>query len=240
MSVMQYGEVGDTLYFWFGSNTQAGTGNDGASAVCHVREAGAASSAAPVISPTPAVLTHASHLAGSYEVAINATGGNGFSDATVYAVFCSLTVDSQNPTGFVGGFSLGQLVTPTELDTAILTQATAANVTHKLDHLVSAAESDDPVDNSIIAKLASATGDWSTFAASTDSLEAINAIVNNILTDTGTTLNNKIDTIDSIVDAIKAKTDDLTFTVTNQVDSNTQSFNDVSVTGDGVSSKFAV
>jgi hypothetical protein len=40
----------------------------------------------------------------------------------------------------------------------------------------------------------------------------------------------------SIVDtlaAIKAKTDNLTFTVTNQVDANIQSVNDVTVNGDG-------
>lgn len=43
----------------------------------------------------------------------------------------------------------------------------------KLDHLIAVAESDDPVDNSIIAKLAATGGDWSTFAGSTDSLQGI-------------------------------------------------------------------
>ena len=42
-----------------------------------------------------------------------------------------------------------------------------------LDHLLAVAESDTPVDDSIIAKLASTTGDWSTFVAATDSLQAI-------------------------------------------------------------------
>jgi len=43
----------------------------------------------------------------------------------------------------------------------------------KLDHLVAVADGDDPVDNSIIAKLAASDGDWSGFDNSTDSLEAI-------------------------------------------------------------------
>ena len=47
-------------------------------------------------------------------------------------------------------------------------------------------------------------------------------------------------TADSNVDAIKAKTDRLTFTVAAQVDVNMQSINDVALTGDGVSPKFGV
>ena len=43
----------------------------------------------------------------------------------------------------------------------------------KLDHLVAVADADDPVDGSIIAEIVSATGDWSTFVPSTDSLQAL-------------------------------------------------------------------
>ena len=75
--------------------------------------------------------------------------------------------------------------------------------------------------------------------------------INAILTDTGTTLDAKIDalgtlattidgkadTIDSFLDtevaAIKAKTDSLTFTVANVVDANIQRVNDVAIVGDG-------
>ena len=42
-----------------------------------------------------------------------------------------------------------------------------------------------------------------------------------------------IDTADTVVDAIKAKTDSLNFTVAGQVDSNIQYVNDVAVTGTG-------
>jgi hypothetical protein len=48
-----------------------------------------------------------------------------------------------------------------------------ALVALKLDHLIAVAESDDPVDNSIIAKLAASDGDWSGFNAATESLEAL-------------------------------------------------------------------
>lgn len=52
-------------------------------------------------------------------------------------------------------------------------EADAAIETYKLDHLVAAADGDDPVDNSIIAQLAATGGDWSTFAKATDSLQSI-------------------------------------------------------------------
>ncbi len=51
--------------------------------------------------------------------------------------------------------------------------ADAALVTRKLDHLVAVAESDDPVNDSILAKMASTDGDWSNFVEGTDALQAI-------------------------------------------------------------------
>jgi hypothetical protein len=43
----------------------------------------------------------------------------------------------------------------------------------KLDHLIASADGDDPVNGSIMAHLASAAEDWSTFVPSTDSLQAL-------------------------------------------------------------------
>lgn len=57
---------------------------------------------------------------------------------------------------------------------------------------------------------------------------------------TQTTLDGKLDTIDTVVDAVKLKTDQLTFTVTGQVDSNTQSLNNVELVGDGTVTPFTV
>ncbi len=58
-------------------------------------------------------------------------------------------------------------------------QVDSAIETYKLDHLVAVADSDDAVDNSLIAKLASkaATANWSDFDNTTDSLEAISDAV---------------------------------------------------------------
>lgn len=49
----------------------------------------------------------------------------------------------------------------------------------------------------------------------------------------GDNINAPIATVDTVVDAIKAKTDSLTFTVANQVDANAQSINDVTILGTG-------
>ena len=57
----------------------------------------------------------------------------------------------------------------------------------------------------------------------------------------GDNVNAPIATVDTVVDAIKAKTDSLTFTVANQVDANAQSINDVTLTGDGqVGTEFGI
>lgn len=61
----------------------------------------------------------------------------------------------------------------TDATDAINAACDTAIETYDLDHLIHTAESDTPADNSIIAKLAASDGDWSGYAASTDSLEAI-------------------------------------------------------------------
>jgi hypothetical protein len=67
----------------------------------------------------------------------------------------------------LGGMSTG-------MKAEVESECNDALVAQKLDHLVAVADSDDPVNNSIIAKLASkgATADWSDYANTTDSLEA--------------------------------------------------------------------
>jgi len=102
----QVANVGDTLYFWFAANTAAESGDDGATPLADVREAGATISAAPTLSPTPALISHANYPAGCYELAVAATTANGFVRGKTYAVFCTLAVDGQNPTGFIGAFNL--------------------------------------------------------------------------------------------------------------------------------------
>ncbi len=107
MSGHQHATLEDTVYFYFGANDTSGSGGDGATPLFDVREAGAAASAAPLLSGTPTLLTHANFPAGCYEVAVAATAANGFAANDTFGVFCTLAIDSQNPTGFAGSCTLG-------------------------------------------------------------------------------------------------------------------------------------
>ena len=110
MTIHQHATIADTVYFWFGSNDTSGSGDDGAAEAADVRLAGAAAGAIPVLSPVPTLLTHANYPPGCFEVAVAATVGNGFAAGNTYAVFCTLTVDGENPTGFVGSFALAPII----------------------------------------------------------------------------------------------------------------------------------
>jgi len=69
-------------------------------------------------------------------------------------------------------------------DAEVESEVDDALVVQELDHLVHVAESDDPADNSIMAKIAASDGDWSGFSGGDDSLSAIGSELNNIHTDT--------------------------------------------------------
>ncbi len=109
MSGHQTATIGDTVFFWFAANDTSGSGGDGATPLFDVREAGAAASAIPLLSGTPDLLTHVGFPPGCFEIAVAATGGNGFAADDTFAVFCTLAIDSQNPTGFVGSCTLTPL-----------------------------------------------------------------------------------------------------------------------------------
>lgn len=72
----------------------------------------------------------------------------------------------------------------------IQSEANDAIVANKLDHLVAVADADDPVNDSIVAKLAAISGDWSDFAKTDHSLESIR---------------DAAEVIDGIVDTIVAR-----------------------------------
>lgn len=111
----QYAALDDTVYFWFAANDTSGSGGDGTTPAADVRLAGAAADAAPVYSPTPVLLSHVNYPAGAYEIAIAATAANGFAANNTYAVFCTLAIDAQNPTGFVGSFDLKPIIADTDV-----------------------------------------------------------------------------------------------------------------------------
>lgn len=106
MSGHQRATLEDTVYFWFAANDTSGSGGDGATPLFDVREAGAAAGAIPLLSGTPTLLSHANFPAGCHEIAVAATDGNGFAAGDTFAVFCTIAIDSQNPSGFVGSCTL--------------------------------------------------------------------------------------------------------------------------------------
>ena len=103
-------DLGQTTYFHFVANNTAGSGADGATAVFDVRLAGATITDAPILSGSGSLVSHVNYPDGCYEAAIVATEGNGFAVDQEYAVFATLAVDTQNPTGFVGSFYVKPIV----------------------------------------------------------------------------------------------------------------------------------
>ena len=119
---------------------------------------------------------------------------------------------------------------------ALYAASDASIVTYNLDHLMKTAVASNTdmttevTDGSVLSNLMTKTGDTSDYAYATDSLEALgedvdtiladtnelqadwadggrlDTIVDSILTDTGTTLDGKINTIDGIVDSILVDT----------------------------------
>jgi len=113
----QTATIEDTVYFWFAANDTSGSGGDGSTPLFDVREAGAAAGAIPLLSGTPTLLSHANYPAGCHEIAVAATTANGFAADDTFAVFCTLLIDSQNPSGFVGSCTLTPLAKATALAT---------------------------------------------------------------------------------------------------------------------------
>jgi hypothetical protein len=98
----------------------------------------------------------------------------------------------------------------------------------------------DPADESLII---AATDAIASAIAALNNLSAaeVNAEVDTAITDAALATAANLTTVDTVVDAIKAKTDSLTFTSAGIVDANVQQINDVTITGDGqVGTEFGV
>ena len=188
--------VGDTVYMWFAANTVTGTAGDGATPLYDVRLAGASSSGAPTASGTPTLLTHANYADGIHEISIDTTGYS----TGEYAVFCTLTISSVNPSGFVGSFVVRAA------SSALYTLIGAIKT--KTDNLPS-----DPADASVVAGL---------IAAAEAKIDIVDTVVDGIAAKTVNlpsdpadasviagliaAVETKVDTVDTVVDGIAAKT----------------------------------
>ena len=241
----QHATIGDTVYFWFAANDTSGSGGDGATPLYDVREAGAAAGAAPLLSGTPTLLSHVNYPAGCHEIAVAATVGNGFAANDTFAVFCTLAIDSQNPTGFVGSCTLTPLATQASVDTidsnvdAILVDtaeigAAGAGLSAVPWNAAWDAQVQSEVQDAITANF--------TFTQS-------GQVDSNVQYWNDTEVTTALETAASIADAVTdeaisghttagtvgAVLNGFTFTQTGVVDANIQYINDAIVTGDGTS-----
>ena len=119
---MIHATLEDTVYFGFAANLTSGAAGDGTTPLFDVRLGGDTSSAAPILSGTPTLLTHANYSDGCYEVAVAATAANGFAAGNTYLVFVTLTISSVTPAAMVGTFKLAPVVSN-------ITQVTGTAVT---------------------------------------------------------------------------------------------------------------
>lgn len=162
------------------------------------------------IETSVAVTEDLNSIVGLNMVPIAALAASGYNAGASYHVVIEAgTVDSVSVVGeVVGSFSIGRSAALAEIgaagvglaeaggdgdhlsavpwnatwDAEVQSEVADALVAIGLDHLISAADGDDPVDGSIIAHMVSATEDWSTFVPSADSLEAAQGELANLRT----------------------------------------------------------
>jgi len=219
MSGHQSATLGDTVYFWFAANDTSGSGNDGASAVYDVREAGAAADAAPLLSGSATLLSHANYPAGCYEVAVAATSGNGFAASDTFAVFATLAVDSQNPTGIVGSCTLTPLATAASItaldavvDTVKVDTAAILVDTNELqgDDVPGLISTLDAVVDTVKVDTAAILVDTNELQGDWTNGGRLDVIIDAILADTnelqGDDVPGLISTLDAVVDTVKVDT----------------------------------
>ncbi|MCR4300720.1 MAG: hypothetical protein NUV51_03845 [Sulfuricaulis sp.] len=206
----QYATLEDTLYFGFAANLTSGAAGDGATPLFDVRLCGAAADAAPVLSGTPTLLTHANYSDGLHEVAIAATAANGFAAGNTYLVFVTLTIDSVTPAAMIGSFRLAPV--PANA-TQLSGDSTAADNAEAFFDGTGYAGT-----NNVIPTVTTLTG----HTAQTGDSYALANGANGFVAIKGDTA------------AVKTKADSLTFTVAGQVDANIQYINDVQIQGAGV------
>lgn len=221
----QHATLEDTVYLGFAANLTSGTAGDGATPLYDVRLAGAAASAAPVLSGTPTLLTHANYSDGCYEVAVAATAANGFAANNTYLVFVTLTIDSVTPAACIGSFRLAPVPANAVqwLGTACAIPTVAGVPEVDLTHIGGGAQSAtdlkdfaddgyDPATNKVqgvvlVDTITTYTGDT---PQTGDSFARI-GVTGSGLTSLATqaSVNTVDDLLDTEIAAIKAKTDNL-------------------------------
>jgi hypothetical protein len=106
----RYIQLGGTVRFQVAVNdVTEGNASDGSLPKCYIRKDGDAANAAPIQTPTPVLLSHASYRDGFYEVEIVASAVNGYVKDADYTVFFGITVSTKTPGGVIGSFTTTHL-----------------------------------------------------------------------------------------------------------------------------------
>ena len=158
-------------------------------------------------------------------ITINGTGGT-----VVVRGHCNVVDGSSGSVSITETSVVNMTKINTEVDTAIsdaalATAAALATVDANVDAILVDTGTTIPAQISGLNNLSAAQ---------------VNAECDTAISDAALATAANLATVDTVVDAIKAKTDSLTFTKANEVDSNVQSINGVTITGDGSATPFDV
>jgi hypothetical protein len=166
---------------------------------------------------------------------------------TIYIDGVSNAIDDTNPTELGGGYYEFD-VTAAETNGASLlmvaSSSTADVIVVGVPGAVYTQDTTATVASAVTTDMDANSTQLAAIAGYLDTeIAALQADVTAILADTNELQGDITDggRVDLLIDAIKAKTDQMIFTITNQIDANIQSINDVTITGDGqVGTEFGV
>jgi hypothetical protein len=164
----------------------------------------------------------------TYEVwgTAEGSGGGGGGDATA-ANQTQILADIAVVDGNVDTL-LSRMGTPSNLGGGATVAANLADIEGQTDDIGAAGAGLTAADDAVMTRLGAPTG-----ASISADIAAVKSDSAAILVDTGTTLDGKLDTIDTVADAIKVKTDQLTFGVTNTLNVNVEYMNAEQLCGTG-------
>jgi hypothetical protein len=201
----KYINLNDTVYLHFPVNNTEGSGASGVTPAVKIRRSGDTANAAPTYSATPYLLSHVSFPQGCYEVAIPATLGNGFIIGNEYNAFATISISSQNPTGYIGGFTLNPINISQNivksgvidaLNTVVLPTAPSGSINEKMYNLATDTDIINGIDTSSTQLATLVTRLSSTRATYLDNLSS--GVV---------ATNSQVVTIDNIINDVKVVTD---------------------------------
>ncbi len=178
--------------------------------------------------PSGTIANTTNITAGTITTATNVTTVNGLAANVITAASTAADYVTEIQSGLATSAALVSEINDVQTDIAALSIPTAATIADAVwDEAIAGHLGAGSTGESLNA--AGGAGDpWITALPGAYAAGTAGYIV-------GNNIDTPLSTIDTVVDAIKAKTDSLTFTVVGQVDSNAKSMNDAEIFGDGTS-----